>query len=78
MTFHLQLIESIRVRRAHPLRVVVTFFERVGKREVEQTKRGAFVAKGMHTKASLGMQIEKRSTAVYGGRTVWILSRPYS
>jgi hypothetical protein len=76
MTFHL-LIESIRVRRAHPLRIVVAFFERAGKREVEKTKRGAFVAKGTHTKASLGTQIKERSTSVYGSRTVRILSRPY-
>jgi hypothetical protein len=75
MTFHLLLIESIRVRRAHHLRVVA-FLREMKKREVEQTKRGTFAAKGTHTKASLGIQIKERSTTVNGGRTVRILSRP--
>jgi hypothetical protein len=42
MTFHLLFIELIRVRRAHPLRVVEAFLREMKKREVEQTKRGVF------------------------------------
>jgi hypothetical protein len=54
MTFHLLFIELIRVRRAHPLRVVEAFLRELEKREVEQTKRGAFLLLGHTFQGKLG------------------------
>jgi hypothetical protein len=43
VTFHLPLIESIRVRRAYPFWVVEQIFERERERgEVEEEKRGSY------------------------------------
>jgi hypothetical protein len=51
MSFHLPLIELIRVRRAHPLRVVDAFLREHEKRERSSLRRRRLLNIGTNPKA---------------------------
>jgi hypothetical protein len=67
MSFHLLLIESIRVRRVHPLRVFVAFLRDMERDNLSRQRETHFSSKGMHIEASLAIQVEEISTIVKGG-----------
>jgi hypothetical protein len=63
MNFHLLLIESIRVRRAHLLRVVVAFFGEQEKRERSSLRRRRMPNIGTNPKARYSMDSKAEGTA---------------